>query len=122
MSSIFKGKRALQHQYAELTSTQIVDAEASDLESSVQLTMLNAASRLVYLDNSLNVDVRLALVHPDLPPDAANKLFWIEIGANRVLNYQTGDIPTLIFEPDTRIFLYCPVTPGSGKFRIISWG
>lgn len=123
MSSIFIGMTGLRHQYEDLTFTEINGA--TDAASSVLLLQFAQAGRMAFIDNTLNVDVQLLLVHPDADSTvAALRLFWIEVPANRVVNYDINQAG-LIFDPGARIYAAKAAGAGaatSGKIRISVWG
>jgi hypothetical protein len=120
--SIFKGTKSLRHKFSALTFTQL--AAASDKASSVLLHRFDMAGYMVFIDNATDVDLALYLVHPD--GDSADpdfKLFWLEIPATRVINYQTGTVPGLFFDPGTRVYAsYLTAAPTLGKIRMPVWG
>lgn len=123
MSSIFTGKTGLRHQYEDLTYSEVNGA--TDASSAVLLIQFEQAARMAFIDNTVNVDLALYLVHPDADSTvAANRLFWIEIPSNRVLNY-ADMAPGLVFDPGTRVYVAKAGGAGaatSGKVRVAAWG
>ncbi len=123
MSSIFAGKTALRHQYEELAYTPV--NAATNAATSVLLMTFGQASRMLFIDNTVNVDLSLYLVHPDA--DSTNtsfRLFWQIIPTSRVLNYNISQAG-LSFDPQTKLFVSKAPGAGaatSGAIRVSSWG
>jgi hypothetical protein len=121
--SFFIGQTGLRHQWATLTYSDV--ASATDAASSVLLARLQRGGRFAYFDNSINVDLALYLVHPDADPAVtANRLFWIEIPATRVINYDFLQQIQVQFDPGTRIYVSKAAGAGSatsGKLRLSTY-
>ena len=123
MSSIFIGQTGLRHQYYDLTAAQL--AAATNATSAVLIGRIRMDARLAFIDNTLNADVAMLLVHPDADATVvANRLFFIEVPSTRVLNYDVGAAPGLHFDGGTRMYVYYlgATAPSIGKLRIIMWG
>lgn len=123
MSSIFSGKTGLRHQYEDLTYTEINPATTAT--NAIMALSFAHASRMLFLDNSINVDLWIYLVHPESDSNmVANRLFWIEIPSNRVVNYDINQ-SGISFEPGARMYISKADGAGaatSGKIRISAWG
>ena len=125
--SFFSGKNALRHQYADLVAADL--ATATTPATAVLWIQFQNYGRLSYIDNdfldggSLGVELDIYAVHPEQDPTVvANRLFWINMGGGRVINYSTGGAPGIAFDPKTRLYVSCPAgVPASGKLRIASW-
>ena len=123
MSSIFTGKLGLRHQFAKLTAADL--AAANSQATAKLLGRMRMESRLNFMDNTLDTDIAIYLVHPQADPSVvANRLFWIEIPSNRVVNYDVGIAPGLMFDPGTRIYVTYigGAAPTTGAFRVALWG
>lgn len=121
MSSIFTGQSALRHQFSKQTFTNLVPAV--DAANAVLLHKFNQAGRLTFIDNTLDATAVLLLVHPDADSTvAANRLYWIEVPSNRVINYGSFILPVLEFDPGSKIFVYTLTVPTQGFIAIASWG
>jgi hypothetical protein len=80
---------------------------------------------MAFIDNTMNVDLALLLVHPEADSSVtANRLFWIEVPSDRVINYDVGSAPGINFDPGTKIFVYRVggAAAAQGKLRIAVWG
>lgn len=121
MSSIFSGRKGLRHQFFKRTSAEL--AGVTNASNAKLLCRFNDAVRLNFIDNTLDKDIVLLLVHPDADSaDAANRLFWIEVPSNRVINYDVGKSPNLEFPPGTKMFVYPLAATSSGAIRVALWG
>ena len=119
--SIFTGQKGLRHQYAALTTAQL--AAANNATNAVLLLKFDNVGRLVFLDNTMDKDLSILLVHPDADSTVvANRLFWFELPTNRVMNYDMNMSPGLFFDPGTTIWVYSAVAPTTGKLRVTTWG
>lgn len=123
MSSIFTGKTGLRHQFEQQTYSTI--NAATNAATAVLLMKFDQASRMTFIDNTVNVDLMLYLVHPDADSTVASyRLPWLIIKSNRVLNYsiyQAG----LTFDVGASLFV--SKAPGaaaatSGDISVASWG
>lgn len=118
-SSIFEGKTRLTSQYIQKTFTQL--APATDLASAISVLRFDAVAKLQFFDNSTNADLRLHLVHPEADPSVnTNRLLWLELPANRVLDISVG-LSSLSIPPGTLLYIYCNTIPTSGKLRVVLW-
>lgn len=121
MSSIFVGKTALRHHYKALTAAQM--AGATTQATAVLFAVVGQGARMTFLDNRLDKEVTVLLVHPESDSTvAANRLLWIEVAPDQVINYETAASPALEIDPGTKIFVYCAVAPLAGKVKIAFWG
>lgn len=118
--SFFIGQTGLRHLYNQLTAAQI--NAAVDQSSAVLLTNLGRGARFAYFDNTVNVDLSIYLVHPDADSSvAANRLFFIELPTNRVINYDFLQQIQVSFDPGTEIWISKAPGAGvasSGKLRL----
>jgi hypothetical protein len=121
MSSIFSGKTGLRHQFYKKTSAQL--SSANSIANAALLATFKTEGRLVYMDNTLDADVAVLLVHPDADSTVdSNRLFWIEVPTNRVMNYDVATSPGLLIDPGTKMFIYTLSAASSGAFRLALWG
>jgi hypothetical protein len=123
MSSIFIGKSGIRHQFLKLTAAQL--ATANSAATAAYLGRMSQSVSLNFIDNTLNTDVAVLLVHPEGDStSAADRLFWIEVPTNRVINYSVDLSPNLKFDPGTKVFIYYlgGAAPTSGDFRMALWG
>lgn len=121
MSSIFSGRTGLRHQFFKVTSAEF--SGATNAATAVLVARFNKEGRLNFIDNTLDKDVALLLVHPDADASVStNRLFWIEVPSNRVINYEVGNIPGLIFDPGTMVYAYPLEAASSGALRFAMWG
>jgi hypothetical protein len=119
MSQFFSGKTGLRHQYEDLTAADL--ALATSAATAVLLIEMNQATRIGFIDNTLDQDVILYATHPEADGTVAtNRLFWLEVPSNRVLNYESS-FPHQTIDPGTKIYVSVPSAPFSGKLRIVVW-
>ena len=121
MSSIFSGKTGLRHQFFKRTAAEL--ALATNAANAVLVARFNDGVKLNFIDNTLDKDIVLLLVHPDADSAVAtNRLFWIEVPSNRVINYDVAKAPNLEFPPGTKMFVYPLAAVSSGALRVALWG
>lgn len=121
MSSIFSGKKALRHQFSELTFTNL--ATAINASTAKLIHKFRHAGHIAYIDNTLDADIAVLLVHPDADStDPAYRLLWIKMGSDRVMNYGASFTPAMEFDPGTSIFIYTMTVPTSGSIYLSTWG
>lgn len=118
--SFFIGKTGLRHQWAQLTATAV--NAATNQATSILWANLGRGGRFLYLDNTVNVDIALYLVHPDADSsDVTTRLFWIELPTNRVMNYDFLQQIQVSLDPGTKIFVSKAAGAGaasSGKINL----
>lgn len=123
MSSIFEGKTGLRSQYMEAAFGVL--ASASSAAAAYQIGSLTKSGKFLYVDNTLDKDLIIALCHPDADATvAANRLTLLEVPAGRVMSLDVSSTANLEIDPGTKIFLYraSGSAPTTGKFRMFSWG
>lgn len=117
--NLFKSPTCLKHQYSEVLYSKLSGTGAAN---AVLSHTFYGTSRMAFLDNATNADIHVYLVHPDLDGSVTdNRIFWLELGASRVINYDTfGGF--LRFDSKTNIYIAnAGSAPTAGKVRIISW-
>jgi len=117
--NLFKSSTALKHQYTSILFSKLSGTGAAN---AVLSHVFDGTSRMAFLDNATDADISVYIVHPSKDGSVvANRLFWLELGASRVLNYDTfGGF--LTFDSKTSIYIAnAGSAPTSGKVRIISW-
>lgn len=118
--SFFIGQTGLRHKWASLTAAEVNGA--TNQASSVLLQQLERGARFAYFDNTINVDLAIYLCHPDADSSVAtNRLFWIELPTNRVINYDFLQQIQVSFDPGTSIWVSKAAGAGAastGKLRL----
>lgn len=116
----------MRHQYAALTSSDLVGA--TNKNTAKLIMILNRETRSLFVDNSLDVPVAIYLVHPDAEPPtvSASGLFWLEISPYRVINYQDM-MGGFTIDTRTQIHIHyvgstAPTVGDQYKVRIAAWG
>lgn len=118
-SSIFEGQRKLNSQYKELTFTQLIPA--INQPTAIIALRFDAVAKLQFFDSTVDADLNLYLMHPDADPAVVtNKLFWIQIPANRVLDIST-QLSMLSIPAGTMLYVSAASIPTSGKLRVFLW-
>lgn len=124
MANLFLGKNALRFKYYELLTTDITTA--TSMSSAVSLLRARQDCRLLLFNNSMNVDLGFACVHPENDAgDPTQRLFLFEIGATSVLNFDISGTVGLSIDAGTSIFVWNRGggTPTLGtKLRVVAWG
>ena len=123
--SIFSGLNGLRHQYHDRTFTQIETTPSIDKATALLLATFRTDARIAFIDNSLDQDIALYLVHPDLDGSVSgNRLLWLEVPAARVINYGVTVAPGLSFPPRTKLYVHRVGSSAAteGKVRIAAWG
>ena len=122
MSSIFINKTGLRHQFSVVDYTDI--AATTNASDAILVANLRQGIKMNFIDNSTDAPVNLYLVHPDADPTIpANRLYWLTIPGDRVINYSTLGSANLEFDPGTRIYasIYSGA-PTSGILALAMWG
>lgn len=133
MSSVFSGKRGLRTGYAEIVFDNAGWGAAIDKANAIEVIGFAGGALRGYFQNCLDVDIRLALVHPLLDPTKDDdRKFWMEIGKTSLINLDDLGQPSLEIEPKTKLFIYRATTdtaqttvepaPLAGKFRVVWYG
>ena len=122
MSSVFTGLTGLRSKYRDLSVATI--NSATNQATSALLVKVAQGARMSFIDNSTDVDIALMLVNPAADAsDPTNRLFWLEIPAGRIMNFDTTSAPSIELDPGTSMYAYkVSGTATLGKLRILVWG
>lgn len=137
MTQLFLGQKALRFRYYELVagpaatdvpagSSVSFPSTAVSIATAVPLFRTNKELKICLLNNGMNVDVGFGVVFPgaDLQ-DVTNRLFFFDIGASSVLNFDISGSLGLSIDAGTTVVVW---NRGGGtpspntKIRIIAWG
>ena len=127
MTSIFHGKTALRYKFDTLVWTELTAGPAIDLSSAVMFVHLNAADKVSFIHNSMDVDLVLSVVHPDADSGVVgNRLVLFEIPCKSGLDQDMLGAASMNIDPGTKFFVHvdpCSVAlPTMGKLRLYHWG
>lgn len=124
MAGIFLGQNALRLQYRDFASGSL--AGTSDITTAVSWFRTRQECKIVLFKNDINVDISLAVVHPEADAGVvANRLFLLEIGNQSTLNFDISGSVGLAVEAGTSFFVWQSGigAPAAGtKLRVIAWG
>jgi len=120
--SIFKGVSALRTSYKTLSFVEL--AGASSQATALLWHTFIMGGRMTFIHNATDVEIAVYAVHPDAPPeDVDNRLLLFEVCDGQVLNYVSGMVPTLEFDPGSRLLAaWTTAAPTLGKLKLSSWG
>ncbi len=120
--SIFMGKSALRHSFKELSSAELIGA--TNKATAKLWFCLNTAGRMNFMMNDTDAKLVVYLVHPDADSTIeANRLLWIKIPPDRVINYDIVSAPGLEFPPGMKMFVsYEGAAPTKGTIAVAMWG
>jgi hypothetical protein len=77
----------------------------------------------MYIDNTLNAEIAMLALAPEGDPAVvADKKLFVEVPANRVLNFDSLPNFNLSFPPGSSIYIYGLTVPTSGALRVLAWG
>lgn len=125
--TMFTSPTGLQSQYHEVLPGDI--ASITDKANSILALNFRNYGRYFFIDNTLRdggnigADISLALLHPESELTNDNKLFWLNIGSPRTLNFSVGDAPGIHFLPGARVYAWLAsgvVTPTQGKLSLFA--
>lgn len=122
MASIFSTKTGLRSAYVDMAFGLLTGTNAT---TAVLFETASKPYRLAYFDNTTDKDLVVLVCHPDVDSTVvANRIKWIEIPSNRVINFGEMQMPNLEIDPGTLIFVYSSsgVAPTIGKLRALFWG
>jgi hypothetical protein len=124
MSSIFTGKSALRHNYKYLLAADLATA-LNPASAAMLAVVAPTGARMMFLDNRLDKEVTVLLVHPEADSTVtANRLLWIEVAPDQVINYDLVASPGLEIDPGAKVFVYSTsgIAPTAGKIKLAWWG
>jgi len=122
MASIFSTKTGLRSVYVSKAFGSLIGTNAT---TAVLFETAAKPYRLAYFDNTTNKDLTILVCHPDIDSTVvANRILWVEIPSNRVINFGEMQMPNLELDPGTQIFVFSTdgVAPTSGKLSALFWG
>lgn len=121
--SIFKGKEALRTNYSTLTFAELAGANS---KTNAKLWHVFAiGGRLTFLHNATDQEIAVYAVHPEANPstDDKFKLLMFEMCAGQVLNFVSGNVPSLEFDPGAQLMAaWTTLAPTTGKIKLSTWG
>jgi hypothetical protein len=118
--SLFVGKTGLRTQFYKKLYSDI--APATSQATAIYLGKFDNLISMFDVDNSLDAAIQLYLVPPDADSTVAtNRLPWIEIDKNRVINLNTGMAAIIQFDPGTQVWVSGVTVPTLGALRIFVW-
>lgn len=122
--SVFTGERGLRQEYKELSAASLAATTLGDKSTGALLTTALHSWRWVYLDNCTDAELSFYLVNPESPSkDGDYRLFWFNLGADRVINFSATNAPAWEIPGKTRVYVVkneASVT--TGKLRLTAWG
>jgi hypothetical protein len=122
MSSVFSGVTGLRSRYAEAATADL--AGKTSKTTALYIAEMDMGARFLYIDNGLDAVLDFWLVHPGAvdPADPANRLFFLEIGKNRVMNFDFLPSLGMFFDPGSRLYVAVNGSaPTNGDKLRISW-
>jgi hypothetical protein len=111
-------KSGLRSEFYDLPFGSLVGANSQ--ATAVMLCTLKHDRAYVFISNDMDAEVSFFLVHPELDPAVtSNRLLWLRLGPDRVINFAVGSAPNFSIDAGTKVYIAAEGSvPTAGSLKL----